>query len=59
MKTLRDFVAKLDTYGVGVRFNINGDSSLNTVVGAIMTFITFLVVFSYGGFMTYNMLDYN
>ena len=52
-------VSKLDNYGSGPRLKVHRDETHNTVCGAIMTFITFLVVGGYGCFMAYNMFTFS
>ena len=57
-KTFSSILSKLDNYGTGIKFNVHGDSTHNTICGAILTFFTYLVVGGYGGFIGFNMFTF-
>ena len=38
----------LDIYGTEVKLNINGESTVNTYFGSILTFFSYLIIAAYG-----------
>ena len=57
-KTFSSILSKLDNYGTGIKFNVHGDPTHNTIFGTILTFFTYLVVGGYGCFIGFNMFTF-
>ena len=45
---LEKYVLGLDIYGTEVKLNINGESTVNTYFGSILTIFSYLIIAAYG-----------
>ena len=50
---------KIDTFGVGVKFLIDGDETYKTNTGAFFSLIAYIFVATYFSFEVFNMFTYN
>ena len=50
---------KIDSFGVGVKFTIDGGETYNTCIGSISTLLAMILVGSFAIFSTVNMMAYN
>ena len=53
---LKKFLKSLDIYGINVSFTINKESTSKTLVGGILTILSFLTFLIYGYFISQNLL---
>ena len=50
---------KIDIFGLGVKFLIDGEETLKTNTGAIVSLIAYICVAAYGAFEAFNLYTYN